>query len=85
MAQRPSATDAVTRGREAYEQLSWRDAFAYLSAADQQASLDADDLDTLARAAYLTGHLDAANDAWERTHHAFLDRRETAPAVRCAF
>jgi len=85
MAQRPSAADAVTRGREAYEQLSWRDAFAYLSAADQQGSLDADDLDSLARAAYLTGHIDAANDAWERTHHAFLDRGETAPAVRCAF
>lgn len=85
MAQRPSATDAVTRGREAYEQLSWRDAYAYLTAADEQESLDADDLDKLARAAYLTGHVDAANDAWERTHHAFLDLGETAPAARCAF
>jgi len=85
MAQPPSATDAVTRGREAYQQLSWRDAYEHLSAADQQASLDAEDLDRLARAAYLIGNLDTANETWERTHHAYLNRGETAPAVRCAF
>lgn len=85
MAQPPSVIDAVTRGREAYDRLAWRDAYDHLSAADQQDSLDADDLDRLARAAYLTGHVDAANDVWERTHHAFLDRGETAQAVRCAF
>lgn len=86
MAQRPSAaTDAVTRGREAYEQLSWRDAYECLSAADKRESLDADDLDRLASAAYLIGHVETANDAWERTHHAFLDRGDTASAVRCAF
>lgn len=77
--------DPLKRGREAYEQRAWRDAYEHLSAADQQDSLDANDLDKLARTAYLTGHVDAANDAWERTHHAFLDRGEIAPAVRCAF
>jgi DNA-binding CsgD family transcriptional regulator len=80
-----TTVDPLTRGREAYDRLAWRDAYVHLSTADQQESLGAEDLDRLARAAYLTGHIDAANDAWERTHHAFLDRGETAPAVRCAF
>jgi hypothetical protein len=80
-----TTVDLLTQGREACDRLAWRDAYEHLSAADQQESLEAEDLDRLARAAYLTGHIDAANDAWERTHHAFLDRGETAPAVRCAF
>jgi DNA-binding CsgD family transcriptional regulator len=80
-----TTVDPLTLGREAYDRLAWRDAYVHLSAADQQESLGAGDLDRLARAAYLTGHIDVANDAWERTHHAFLGRGETAPAVRCAF
>lgn len=80
-----TTVDPLTRGREAYQQVAWRDAYEHLSAADQQDSLDADDLDRLARAAYLTGDVDAANDTWERTHRAFLGRGEIAPAVRCAF
>lgn len=85
MAQSPASVDPVARGRDACEQLAWRDAYEHLSAADKQHSLEAEDLDRLARAAYLTGHLDVANDAWERTHQAFLDRGEKALAVRCAF
>jgi ATP/maltotriose-dependent transcriptional regulator MalT len=77
--------DEQASGRAAYERRAWRDAYEHLSAADRRDSLGAEDLDRLARAAYLTGHIDAANDAWERTHHAFLDRGEIAPAVRCAF
>jgi ATP/maltotriose-dependent transcriptional regulator MalT len=80
-----TTADPLTQGREAYEQLAWRDAYELLSAADQQDSLEPDDLDRLARAAYLIGQLKAANDTWERTHHAFLERGEIAPAVRCAF
>jgi tetratricopeptide (TPR) repeat protein len=80
-----TTADLIIRGREAYEQLAWRDAYEHLSAADQQDSLDAEDLDRLARAAYLTGRIDTAHDTWERAHHAFLDHGEIAPAVRCAF
>jgi DNA-binding CsgD family transcriptional regulator len=69
----------------AYGQLAWRDAFTQLSAADQQGSLDAEDLDRLATAAYLIGRLDDSHDVWERAHRAFLDRGEAAPAARCAF
>jgi DNA-binding CsgD family transcriptional regulator len=77
--------DPLARGRNAYDRLEWRDAYEHLSGADQQGSLDADDLDRLARAAYLTGQVDAANEAWERTYQAFLKRGDIAPAVRCAF
>jgi len=77
--------DPLARGREAFEQLAWRDAYERLSSADQQDSLEADDLDKLARAAYLIGHIDTANEAWERAHHSFLDRGDAARAVRCVF
>ncbi len=80
-----TTVDPLTRGRDAYDRLAWRDAYVQLSAADRQESLGAEDLDRLARAAYLTGHIDAANEIWERTHHAFLDRGKVPPAVRCAF
>jgi DNA-binding CsgD family transcriptional regulator len=85
MAQAPSADDAVRRGREAHLRRAWRDAYQHLSAADRHEALGAEDLDRLATAAYLIGHRDTADAAWERAHHAFLDRGEKAPAVRCAF
>jgi hypothetical protein len=85
MAQAPSADDAVVRVREACLQRAWQDAYQHLSAADREEPLAAEDLDRLATAAYLIGRLDAADAAWERTHHAFLVRGDTAPAVRCGF
>ncbi|RPF39271.1 LuxR family transcriptional regulator [Streptomyces sp. TLI_185] len=77
--------DARMHGREAYERLAWRDAYEHLSAADQRGQLEADDLDRMARAAYLIGAVDGATGTWERAHHAFLARGDVASAVRCAF
>lgn len=85
MAQSPQSGDPVARGREAYERLAWGDAFRLLSDGDQRGALGAEDLDRLARAAYLTGNVGPACDAWERSHRAFLDRGEKPAAVRCAF
>ncbi len=79
------AVDPLMAGREAYGRLAWRDAYEQLADADQQAPLDSGDLERLAQAAYLVGALDAATDAWERAHHAHLDRGDTAAAVRCGF
>jgi DNA-binding CsgD family transcriptional regulator len=81
----PAADDAVRRGREAHLRRAWRDAYQQLRVADQHGSLDAEDLDRLASAAYLIGNPDAAEGAWQRAHHAFLQRGESARAVRCAF
>lgn len=78
--------DPRTRGREAYERLAWGEAYAELAAADRrEGPLEAGDLDRMARAAFLSGAVDAATDTWERAHHAFLARGEAEPAVRCAF
>lgn len=84
MAQVDPAVELAS-GRAAYQRRAWRDAYQHLSVAGREGSLGAEDLDRLARAAYLTGHVDAASDTWERTHHAFLDRGEIPSAVRCAF
>ncbi|MEG3630123.1 LuxR C-terminal-related transcriptional regulator [Streptomyces poriticola] len=80
-----ATVDPRMRGREAYERLAWRDAYEHLSAADQRGRLEPDDLDRMARAAYLIGAVDGATGAWERAHHAFLERGDVASAVRCAF
>lgn len=77
--------DPLTQGRDAYELRAWGDAYEYLSAADRRGSLDARDLDSLARAAYLTGRVDTAAEAWARTHQAFVDLGDVGPAARCAF
>jgi DNA-binding NarL/FixJ family response regulator len=77
--------DSVVRGREAIEQRAWGDAYAQLSAADQDGALEPADLEQLATSAYLTGREAAALDAWERAHHAHLEAGDAARAVRCAF
>jgi ATP/maltotriose-dependent transcriptional regulator MalT len=78
-------SDELASGRAAYERRAWRDAYEHLSAANQQDSLNAEDLNRLAITAYLIGRIDPASDAWERAHHGFLARGDIAPAARCAF
>ncbi|MER7900585.1 LuxR C-terminal-related transcriptional regulator [Streptomyces sp. NPDC096046] len=80
-----ATVDPRTQGRESYGRLAWRDAYEQLRAADREGLLEPDDLDRMARSAYLIGALDAAVESWERAHHAFLGRGDVAPAVRCAF
>src|SRR5258706_16107674 len=79
------ATEALARGREAFEQGAWSDAFTGLSAADAQAPLEPDDLDRLATAAYLIGEDTASADARTRAHNGFLERGEKIRAARSAF
>ncbi|MGH3099099.1 MAG: helix-turn-helix transcriptional regulator [Streptosporangiales bacterium] len=76
--------DPLARGREAYQRRAWGDACNQLSVADERDLLDAEGLDLLGTAAYLTGRGDAAG-AWERAHRAFVERGEAARGVRCAF
>jgi len=75
---------ALTQGRTAFARDDWADAFAHLSAADNDSPLDPEDLDRLATAAYLIGE-DAASDAARtRAHHGFLDRGDVIRAARSA-
>ena len=60
--------DTLERGREAFEDRRWRDAWAELSAADHVAPLSVDDLERLAFAAYLIGKDVDCADVMARAH-----------------
>jgi DNA-binding CsgD family transcriptional regulator len=77
--------EALERGRESYAESVWRDAYEWLSLADQAAPLRAEDLTLLATSAYMLGRDDDFVAALERAHHAYLDAGEVAQAVRAAF
>jgi ATP/maltotriose-dependent transcriptional regulator MalT len=83
--------DRVTDGaelaaaQEAYEHRRWADACVHLAAADRQGLLDAERLDRLGTAAYLTGATEDAAGAWERAYGGYLRDGAAARGVRCAF
>ena len=77
--------DALDQGRSAVARQAWADAHERLSAADQAAPLEPDDLELLAAAAFLVGRDDESAEAWARAHQERLARGETERAARCAF
>jgi DNA-binding CsgD family transcriptional regulator/tetratricopeptide (TPR) repeat protein len=77
--------DALDRGRGAFGRRAWADAYSGLSAADRESPLEAEDLERLATAAYLTGRDDDGADAGARAHQEFLRRGSLERAARCAF
>lgn len=72
----------LEEGRAAFDAHSWGEAYRNLADADDQTALELDDLEKLALAAYLTGHDDAATDAWSRAHHDALQRGDPPRAAR---
>lgn len=79
------SVDELQRGRELHANHRWMAAYESLSAADQAQSLDADDLERLARAAYMVGRDDDYVEAHERAYRSHLDAGRPLRAVRCAF
>lgn len=75
----------LDRGRDAFGRQAWGDAYALLSAADREASLELEDLERLALAADLTGRGEHNSEALARAHHESLRLGATARAVRNAF
>jgi len=79
----------LERADAAYGDRAWADAYAHLTAADQDAPLDAAHLERLAIAAHCLGKNDESVEAWSRTYDAHLDAgdREQAAlaAAWCAF
>jgi DNA-binding NarL/FixJ family response regulator len=73
------------RGRAAYARGAWIEAFESLSSADRVRPLAAEDLELLARAAYMLGRDDDYIGGLERAHRAHLEAQEVARAARCAF
>jgi DNA-binding NarL/FixJ family response regulator len=80
-----AVVDELDRGRESFRRRAWGDAYAQLSAADQDAPLGLDDLERLAAAAYLAGEDAASTGAWVRAHQECVRAGEPGRAVRCAF
>ena len=73
------------RGRAAYAASAWDDAYRSLTAADKASSLSPDDLELLARAAYMLGLDDEYVAALERAHSAYQEMGDVGSAVRCSF
>jgi hypothetical protein len=63
----------------------WAEIYAQLLKDDQEHTLEPDELETLALAAYLTGRDTESFQIFERAHQGYLDREKTKKAVRCAF
>ena len=75
----------LDRGRSSYAASAWSDAHKSLAAADRAAPLGPEDLELLARSAYMLGRDDEYVAALERAHSAHLDAGDGGRAVQCAF
>src|SRR5690349_12118113 len=75
----------LQRARKAFEQRAWAESYRLLQAADRDASLEAEDLERLATAAYLIGRDEDCEAITTRAHQAFLDRGDREGAARSAF
>jgi DNA-binding NarL/FixJ family response regulator len=74
----------LARGREAARRLAWADAYAALSLADQSSPLAAEDLELLATAAYLLGHVEDCLGALQRAQQLHTEAGDPRRAARCA-
>jgi DNA-binding CsgD family transcriptional regulator/tetratricopeptide (TPR) repeat protein len=80
-----TVVDALDQGRKAFQEHSWGQAYACLSAADQEAPLGSDDLERLAISAYLIGRDEVSVAAWSRAHYEYLRAQDIPRSARCAF
>jgi len=72
-------------GRKSYRDQAWASAFDSLAAADRNEPLSAEDLELLARSAYMIGRDDEYVAGLERAHQSYLARNDVPRAVRCGF
>jgi DNA-binding NarL/FixJ family response regulator len=80
-----TTADTLDRGRASFERRAWADAFVTLSAADRETPLAPEDLERLAKAAYLVGRDADSDEVWTRAHHEWLRLGGAERAARCAF
>jgi ATP/maltotriose-dependent transcriptional regulator MalT len=79
------AQDALMQGREAARRLEWSDAYTALSLADSSSPLAAQDLEVLATAALLLGHVEDGLRALQGAHQRHAEGGDPRRAARCAF
>jgi DNA-binding NarL/FixJ family response regulator len=79
------AASELSRGRQAYAENAWGQAYESLTCGDQEQTLSAQDLELLARAAYMLGRDEEYAHSLERAYHAYLDAGDVASAACCAW
>jgi DNA-binding NarL/FixJ family response regulator len=77
--------NVLERGRVSYAKRAWQNAFESLSRADETDPLEPEDLERLARSAYMLGRDDDYLRGLERAHHGYLDAGEVARAAGCTW
>jgi tetratricopeptide (TPR) repeat protein len=80
-----TTADTLDRGRASLERQAWADAFDKLSAADRETPLAPEDLELLAKAAYLVGRDADRDEVLARAHREWLRLGGAERATRCAF
>jgi DNA-binding CsgD family transcriptional regulator len=76
---------ALEHGRAAFARGDWREAFDALGRASREQALGPEDLELLARSAYMLGLDDDYRGALEQAFHAYDDAADAARAARCAW
>ncbi|WP_331732496.1 LuxR C-terminal-related transcriptional regulator (plasmid) [Streptomyces avidinii] len=79
------ANTNLARGRTCYADEAWADAFESLSAAESSTPLGPDDVERIARSAYMLGRDEEYVAGLERAHAMWLEADNVPRAVRCAF
>ena len=74
----------LDRGQRAFAQQAWATAYESLSSADEADELVAEDLESLAIAAYMLGRVDEFLATLERAHHAYVASGGSRAAARAA-
>lgn len=80
-----SATNTLSRGRKAFRQKDWNNAYIFFSSADHAHQTEPEDIRRLATAAYLTGKVSESTEIWARAHHEYLENNKKRQAANCAF
>lgn len=78
-------TETLARGRDAYERLAWKTAYALFATAAAEEPLEPTDLVRMATAAALSGLVEEAFELDSRAYREFLSRGQLASAARSAF
>lgn len=78
-------TALVDEARKACAAQAWQEAYESFVSADRTDPLGADDVELLARSAYMLGRDDEYVAGLERAHRALISAGEVPRAVRCAF
>lgn len=80
-----TAQDLLDKARDSFRRQSWEQAYAYFHATDAEHPLDAEDLELLGRAAYLTGRDTDYVRALERAYHHRAAKGQHEKAAEAAF